>query len=258
MNRKEYMKIYNKKYTRTVKGLVKKIYAHQIRNTKHREHELPKYTEQELHDWFIKENSKSCIYENWINSGYDKELIPSIDRLINTETYSLDNIQLVTWKRNKELADEGIRNGSIQNSTLLNNGLREVVQIDLFGNIVNEFISFSEATRATGIDHRGISDVCRNIRKTFHGFIWVYKDKLKDLALSNNYLELLRKKRNNAKPIMIELCFNDGTSTILSTKKCAELLNISTHNVRKIAKGEASKKSPKLPNNITKLTIKEV
>ena len=258
MNRKEYMKMYNEKYTRTIKGLVKKIYAHQIRNTKQRGHELPKYTEEELYDWFIAENSKSCIYENWVNSNYDKELIPSIDRLINTKTYSIDNIQLVTWKRNKELANEGIRNGSIQNQTLLNNGLRGVVQIDLFGNIVNEFISFSEATRITGIDHRGISDVCRNIRKTFHGFIWVYKDKLNDLALSKNYLEILRKKYNNAKPIVIEIHFNDDTSIILSTKKCAELLNMSMHNVRKIAKGETSKKSPKLPNNIIKLTIKEI
>ena len=151
MNRKEYMKMYNEKYTRTIKGLVKKIYAHQIRNTKHRGHELPKYTEEELYNWFITENSKSCIYENWVNSNYDKELIPSIDRLINTETYSIDNIQLVTWKRNKELADEGIRNGSIQNPTLLNNGLRRVVQIDLFGNIINEFISFSEATRINSV-----------------------------------------------------------------------------------------------------------
>ena len=73
-----------------------------------------------------------------------------------------------------------------------------------------------------------------------------------------NYLEVLRKKYNNAKPIAIEIHFNDDTSTILSTKKCAELLNMSMHNVRKIAKGETSKKSPKLPNNIIKLTIKEI
>lgn len=53
---------------------------------------------------------------------------------------------------------------------------KAVIQYDLHGNIINEYISASEAARQTGLHAQNISGVCRGIKNTCGGYVWKYKN----------------------------------------------------------------------------------
>ena len=50
-----------------------------------------------------------------------------------------------------------------------------IVQLELNGNFVNEFISIREAERTTKIHSSTISRVCKNKRKSAGDYLWMYK-----------------------------------------------------------------------------------
>lgn len=53
---------------------------------------------------------------------------------------------------------------------------KKVIQYDVGGKKVNEFNSIIEAANSVGSrDGSGVSQVCRNIKNKFKGFIWKYK-----------------------------------------------------------------------------------
>jgi len=54
---------------------------------------------------------------------------------------------------------------------------KPVIQYDLEGNFIQEWISATEAERITGIQRRNIGAVCNKKRKTAGNFIWKYKEK---------------------------------------------------------------------------------
>ena len=51
-----------------------------------------------------------------------------------------------------------------------------VLQYDLKDNLLNEFVSASEAARQTGLHAQNISGVCRGLKKTCGGYKWKYKE----------------------------------------------------------------------------------
>lgn len=50
-----------------------------------------------------------------------------------------------------------------------------VKQFNLNGEFIAEYNSFTEAEKATGVDHSGISCCCKGKYKTAGGYIWKYK-----------------------------------------------------------------------------------
>lgn len=95
-------KSYHIEYGRTFEGLTIRIFNTQKRNSKKRSHPVPTYTLIELQNWIKEQPNYDLLMNNWIESGYLKELVPSVDRLIDSEGYSLTNIQLVTWSENNK------------------------------------------------------------------------------------------------------------------------------------------------------------
>jgi hypothetical protein len=84
---------------RSLKGRINRIYYDQHIYSKKRGHHPPNYTRDELATWMYA-NGYEELHKKWVESGYIKALSPSCDRLDNKKGYSLDNIQLVTWKIN--------------------------------------------------------------------------------------------------------------------------------------------------------------
>jgi len=80
--------------------LLKKIYQLQVRNSKKRGHMKPKYSFGSFRDLAIKDSSFTRIYNEWVDSGYDKELTPSCDRILDNHGYSFENIQWLTYRDN--------------------------------------------------------------------------------------------------------------------------------------------------------------
>lgn len=255
---KEEKQEYNKTYRHSYKGHVKTIYKHQIRNCISRKHPLPTYTEQELYDWYIAKEEHLTLHEAWKNSNYHIQLTPSVDRLDNSLSYTLENIELVTWSENKARAYKQLRTGVLLNPTLFNNGHRAIVKYSLDGVRLCEYFSIAEACRATGIDHRGISDACKGKRVVFHGFRWAYLDE-EDLLIAKLTPEFVAKTTKRylaALGISVTIHTDKEQLEFSTVKSAADYYKVSEHVFMLWANNLATPRSTNKPTDILKITLK--
>lgn len=122
--------------SRTIKGLIEKIYSSQKTNSKKRGHTPPEYTLKELKEWFDNEKEFKKMYDNWVSSGYILNLVPTVDRLDTEKGYNLKNIQLLTFQDNSERHFESLRKGE-----LIHKGTpqKPVIQTDVNGVFIAEY-----------------------------------------------------------------------------------------------------------------------
>ena len=78
------------------------MYASQKLHSTRRGHPQPTYTKEEFKTWVQKQTNWVVLFDTWESSGFKKDVAPSVDRFKSELPYSLDNIQLTTWKENKE------------------------------------------------------------------------------------------------------------------------------------------------------------
>lgn len=158
----------HKNKRRTKEGLCYSIYKQQKGSSKYRGYEYPNYTRDELKQWILNHKDFDILYENWVNSNYNVDLTPSVDRLDDYKSYSFDNIRLITFKQNRSKYYNDAMNGINTKQCI------EVVQCDLQGNIIKIHYSMNSASRLTGIIQQNICKCCKNERKQAGGFIWKY------------------------------------------------------------------------------------
>lgn len=163
-----------KKYYRSKKGLLARIFNSQGFNSKCRNHDLPSYTKQELENWLFDQKLFHKFYDNWVRSDYKKDLRPSIDRKDDNLPYFIDNIQLMTWGENNKKSHKDMRSGKL---IVTSNPQKPVIQYDKQGNFINEYLSVNQAGRETKISTSRISLVCNKKKwhKTAGGFKWNFK-----------------------------------------------------------------------------------
>ena len=111
------------------------------------------------------------LYDKWVDSGYLKKLIPSVDRKKDSKPYTICNIQLMTWGENKFKGHGDMRSAKLIHG---NKPQKAVIQYDLHGNYINEFCSVNEAGRKTGISIGNICETCKNKRPVAGGYVWKY------------------------------------------------------------------------------------
>lgn len=160
---------YRDKYKVSKRGVVAIIYGNQRDSSKKRNHPMPDYTFLELKDWVFSQSNFNMLYNNWVKSGYKKELKPSCDRLDNNKPYTFDNLQLITWNENKYLYYRHLELG------LCKRKLKPVLQYNIKGSFIEEFYSIAQASRINNIPHSNIIKVCKGERSTAGGYIWKYK-----------------------------------------------------------------------------------
>ena len=160
----------NREYWRTPEGRMSQIYAIQTVSSKERGHPPPQYSRKELTVWAFNQGLVELVTA-WADSGYSKDLAPSVDRLDDSKGYSFSNIRLVTWQENNEkmYADRKVCNRITRQN-------RKVQQLDEVGNVLATFDSIAFAARSTGITRININDVCRGKKHclTAGGFYWRY------------------------------------------------------------------------------------
>lgn len=165
---KECQSLYNKQQRRTEDGLIGQIYRHQKFSSKKRNMSLPSYSLDTLKQWIYDETDFVNLYKKWQLSGFNKDFVPSVDRIDDYKPYSLDNIQLLTWKENNEKHKNDRKNG------VNNKASKKVYQFSLNGGLMAEFNSIREADRSTGINQSSILKCCNGKFKQSGGFIWSY------------------------------------------------------------------------------------
>ena len=154
---KKYCKKCRLDYRRTKEGLIARIFNDQHK-TKYQIH----YTLEELREWAMSQEIFHILYDKWVKSNYQKDLTPSFDRINAWKDYSLDNLQIITWKENYE---KGRKETAEKQKIMFRNRKdmsKKVIQYDKQGNFINIFPSIHEAGRQTGVDYKSISKFERN------------------------------------------------------------------------------------------------
>jgi len=160
-------------FFRTKDGLIAKIYSSQRGNSKQRKHNPPTYTKQELKEWLFNQDLFHELFDKWVDSGYLKDLIPSVDRKKDDIEYTMDNIQLLTWVENEQKHNNDIRSAESKHG---NKPQKAVIQYDKQKNEIARFVSTMEAYRKTGVNQGDISSCCLSKLKSAGGFIWEYQN----------------------------------------------------------------------------------
>jgi hypothetical protein len=153
---------------KTKDGIITRIYSDQKAKSKKRNHPVPAYTKQELKEWCFKQDMFHELYDNWVASGYDKMMKPSCDRTDDYLGYSLDRLQLMTWRDNKSKyqTDRMLGINNKQN--------KSVCGINIISAEKVEFHSTRQAERETGINQASISKCCLGKAKSAGGFKWEF------------------------------------------------------------------------------------
>lgn len=155
-------------YFRTKIGVISKIYNSQKQSSKHRSHHLPTYTLNELREFLLSKELFHEIYDTWVGSGYMKMLVPSVDRIDDYKSYTIRNIQIMTWRENKNKYDIDKIHGVNKKSIV------SVLQFSLDNKYISTYHSLAEAERITKIHHSNISNACQGKRNQAGGFKWKY------------------------------------------------------------------------------------
>lgn len=86
------------------------------------------------------------------------------------EDKSNNDISNLEWCNRSHNINHGTRNERVARKES-----KAVLQMDLNGNVVNEFCGLHEAQRKTGFDYRNIYSCCKGLCKTIGGYVWRYK-----------------------------------------------------------------------------------
>ncbi len=148
---------------------IRQMYKNQRKSSKRRGHPAPNYTVDELIKWCLDQPLYHSLYTDWKASHFPTWLAPSCNRIDDYKPYTLDNIQLMTWKENSTKAYTDKCDGTLRKQ------LRGVVQIDEKTGHIVEHYSMQSASRKTGVSQPNIHKVCNKQRKSAGGYKWEYK-----------------------------------------------------------------------------------
>lgn len=127
-------------YGKNIRELAGRLNSHTRYNCRKRNQELPFWKNTfELEEWLTKQNNFDELYSNWANSDYNKNLTPSIDRIDNSKSYTIDNIELVTWQENDKRGSEYLK------SKMNKHGYVSVYYES--GEYIDSYTSISEASK---------------------------------------------------------------------------------------------------------------
>ncbi len=153
-------------FRKTKDGLSDSIMCGQRQSSKKRNHPKPDYTLQEFRDWLYSQSNFIYLYNNWVESDYEKYLKPSADRIDDNKPYTLDNLQLMTWGENDAKASNDHKTGKIIYDQ------KAVVGVNKITGEVVSFFSMNEAQRQLKINN--ISYCCNGKRNSAGGYHWKF------------------------------------------------------------------------------------
>lgn len=149
----------SKEYRRTKTGVLSSSFSHQ----KKRRDVF--YTFDELKEKFINDLRYNRLFDEWEKSNFKLELRPTIDRINCKQSYTLNNIHILTWEENryKQRMELKLLRG------------KKVRMLDFSGNLIETFYSIRNASKKTKINKSSISNCANNQTSMAGGYNWEFE-----------------------------------------------------------------------------------
>ena len=160
------------KYHKSRNGVISRLYSRQKSNAKKRKMDMPSYTKKEFEEWLLTTLFDE-LFNMWVDSNYDTKVKPSVNRIDDLRSYSLDNIEIITWGENRSSSHLDRKMGRGRSGL---SRCKKVIQYDMNMNYLNEFDSQSIASKQTGSNQVSISKCCRKILNHTNGFRFTFKE----------------------------------------------------------------------------------
>lgn len=203
-------------YRRTKRGLIKSIYKRQRHASSKRGHPQPSYTFDELYEWLSQDFIFNLLYDNWCNTVYEKDMIPSIDRMDDSKPYTFENIQVMTWAENDFKGRMSCR--------------KSVVQLTLDGELVASYKTIKEASENTGVAKGNIVKTCKKEIGQSGGFQWLYESGYDAMKV---YIYKVP-----GRPVMQLSKEGEYVALYETIKEASEKTNTNADNITKACKGQ--------------------
>lgn len=101
------------KYEKTLKGKLVRTYRNMksrvegiLKPKSHLYEGLPILSKEDFYDWSLSDESYLSLHRDWVDSGYEKKLSPSIDRKDSSLGYVVGNIRWLTHSENSRLGSK--------------------------------------------------------------------------------------------------------------------------------------------------------
>ena len=159
----------NDKIKKSLNGRLTSIYSDQRKSCIKRKMNPPTYTRHEFDQFMYNSTPYRKLHDEWKEQNYPKRLSPSVNRLDDYKTYSLDNIEVITWEEHqrKTQSDRTIRKG--KNKKIW----RAVVQLDIEDNLIDVYENIKQ-TSDFGFNISAVGNCCRGVVNKHKGFKWSY------------------------------------------------------------------------------------
>lgn len=126
---------------------------------------MPNYDFQYLKNIYLSDKKFIRLMKEWKKHSYDREFTPTLDRINRNKTYSINNINLLSYAENRYKFRMEVKPIHWK-----------PVKQKLKGKVVAYFKSLTEASQETGVRLSGISQVL-NEPEHYHtagGYVWEY------------------------------------------------------------------------------------
>ncbi|ASV67594.1 NUMOD1 domain-containing DNA-binding protein [Cytobacillus kochii] len=152
------------KYRHTPKGVLTNLYGKmKERINKNGYGEMP-FSLKEFHERYLYDFTFLQLFEGWRNAGYEKLNKPSVDRINPNFGYSFENIEFVTWEKNRKKSDK-------ENSKV-------TTSINMYdkntGKLLMKFDSVKKAVEYTGLSQGNIVMCCQGKRNYVGSYVFKY------------------------------------------------------------------------------------
>lgn len=175
------------KQNKPLEVYIKSMYNNQKSSARGRNMPIPDYTLEEFKEFLFK-NDFEELYDRYLQQGRNKDIAPSVDRIDPRISYTMNNIQLMTWKENH------IKMGK-EDVLLLGKNVK-VIHYDKQGS-TKIYMGAFEASERLGISSGYIHNSCNYILRNYPNGIFRYykpkEDKRKEL--SAKLVQLLKAKK---------------------------------------------------------------
>ena len=152
------------KFRKTKKGVLTNLYNKMKERAIKRGMNIPDFTLSEFHSIYLEDSKFNRLFAEWELSGYDTLKKPSVDRINNKLSYTLKNINFMSWADNRFKQSMERRVRGKHNILMKKDGV-----------IINNFKSVREAVKKTGLNQSGISSCLSGRYITTGGFNFEYE-----------------------------------------------------------------------------------